>query len=340
MEPSLYPQARQANILVRSPLKLTHMEARIIALALGCIHSKSLELPQIRIPMKRIIPKAKSGPVYEQIDAACKTLMGKVVSIARTNSRGKMNIKNYGIISFMEIDEGTGYVTGNFAPEIKPFLLELASEYTTVEIETILTLKSAHAHRLYWVLTSWDDVGSWEVEIDALREQMVGTDDTAYTIFYDFKRYVLEPAIKELHDIGWMVGWEPIKAGRKVSKILFTIPKHIIPGNGQDASIIDITPPGRPKQKASDQLTLGIIAEMPTLHQRIIARLQKLQVSDAQIRTVLEYLGDDEASFTKLLKSTHQLLVNYETKSKVFDNIGGTTVNHLKTEFAGLFTRL
>ena len=41
-----------------------------------------------------------------------------------------MNIKNYGIISFMEIDEGTGFVTGNFAPEIKPFLLELASEYT------------------------------------------------------------------------------------------------------------------------------------------------------------------------------------------------------------------
>lgn len=338
MEISLYPQARQANILVRSPLKLNHIEARIIALALGCINSKSLELPQIRIPMKRVIPKAKSGPVYEQIDAACKTLMGKVVSIARTNSRGKMNIKNYGIISFMEIDEGTGYVTGNFAPEIKPFLLELASEYTTVEIETILTLKSAHAHRLYWLLTSWDDVGSWEVEIDKLREQMVGTEDTAYVIFYDFKRYVLEPAVKELHDIGWMVGWEPLKVGRKVTKILFTIPKHVIAGNNGEPRIIDITPKGR--QKQAEQLTLGIIAEMPSLHQRIVARLQKLLVTDAQIKTVLEHLGDDEASFTKLLKSTHQLLVNYETKSKVFDNIGATTVNSLKTEFPGLFSKL
>ncbi|MET4107636.1 replication initiation protein [Hymenobacter sp. UYP22] len=340
MEASLYPQARQANILVRSPLKLNHIEARIIALALGCIHSKSLELPQIRIPMKRIIPKAKSGPIYEQIDAACKTLMSKVVSIARTNSRGKMNIKNYGIISFMEIDEGTGYVTGNFAPEIKPFLLELASEYTTVEIETILTLKSAHAHRLYWVLTSWDDVGSWEVEIDNLREQIVGTEDTAYVIFYDFKRYVLEPAIKELHDIGWMVSWEPLKVGRKVTKILFTIPKHVIAGSTAEPPILDITPKGRPKHKQSAQLPLGILAEMPTLHQRIIARLQKLQVTDSQIRTVLEHLGDDEASYTKLLKSTHQLLVNYETKSKVFDNIGGATINHLKTEFAGLFSKL
>lgn len=340
MEPSLYPQARQANILVRSPLKLNHIEARIIALALGCIHSKSLELPQIRIPMKRIIPKAKSGPVYEQIDAACKTLMGKVVSISRTSSRGKMNIKNYGIISFMEIDEGTGYVTGNFAPEIKPFLLELASEYTTVEIETILTLKSAHAHRLYWVLTSWDDVGSWEVEIEKLREQMIGTEDTAYAIFYDFKRYVLEPAIKELHDIGWTIGWEPLKAGRKVSRIRFTIPRHVIAVNGQEPASIDITPQSRQKQKPSDQLPLGISAEMPTLHQRVIARLQKLQVSDSQIRTVLEHLGDDEARFTKLLKSTHHLLVSHETKSKVFDNIGGTTVNHLKTEFAGLFAKL
>ncbi|TGE03858.1 replication initiation protein [Hymenobacter fodinae] len=339
MEPTLYPQARQANILVRSPLKLNHIEARIFALSLGCINSKSLELPQIRIPMLRVIPKSKSGPVYEQIDAACKTLMSKVVSIAKTNSKGKMNIKNYGIISFMEIDEGTGYVTGNFAPEIKPFLLELASEYTTVEIETILTLKSAHAHRLYWLLTSWDDVGSWEVELDTLREQMVGTEDTAYTIFYDFKRYVLEPAVKELQDIGWMVSWEPIKVGKKVGKVLFTIPKHVI-AESTGPQTIDITPKGRAKQKQSDQLALGIISEMPTLHQRIVARLQKLQVTDAQIRTVLDYLGDDETKFTKLLKSTHQLLVNYETKSKVYDNIGGATINHLKTEIPGLFAKL
>jgi len=290
--------------------------------------------------MKRVIPKSKSGPVYEQIDAACKTLMGKVVSIAKTNSRGKMNIKNYGIISFMEIDEGTGYVTGNFAPEIKPFLLELASEYTTVEIETILTLKSAHAHRLYWLLTSWDDVGNWEVELDKLREQMVGTEDTAYTIFYDFKRYVLEPAVKELQDIGWMVSWEPLKVGKRVGKILFTIPKHIIADGNTGPQTIDITPKGKQKQKKSDQLTLGIVSEMPTLHQRIIARLQKLQVTDSQIKTVLEHLGDNEASYTKLLKSTHQLLVNYETKSKVFENIGGATVNHLKTELPGLFTKL
>jgi plasmid replication initiation protein len=242
METIVYPQARQANILVRSPLKLNHIEARIFALSLGCINAKSLELPQIRIPMNRVIPKSKSGPVYEQIDAACKSLMSKVVSIATANSKGKMNIKNYGIISFMEIDEGSGYVTGNFAAEIKPFLLELACEYTTVEIETILTLKSAHAHRLYWLLTSWDDVGTWEVELDTLREQMVGTEDTAYVIFYDFKRYVLEPAVKELQDIGWLVTWEPQKVGKKVGRILFTIPKHIITESTAGPHIIDITP--------------------------------------------------------------------------------------------------
>jgi large exoprotein involved in heme utilization and adhesion len=87
-------------------------------------------------------------------------------------------------------------------------------------------------------------------------------------------------------------------------------------------------------------LTLGILSEMPTLHQRIVARLQKLQVTDAQIQTVLKHVGDDEAQYTKLLKATHQLLVNYETKSKVFDNIGGVAINLLKTEIPGLFPKL
>ncbi|WP_165768315.1 replication initiation protein [Hymenobacter amundsenii] len=44
MPAPLYPRAYQANALVRAPLKLTHVEARIFALALGCIHQGQTEL--------------------------------------------------------------------------------------------------------------------------------------------------------------------------------------------------------------------------------------------------------------------------------------------------------
>lgn len=339
-----YPRAYQANALVRAPLKLTHIEARIFALALGCIHQGQTELPGIVIPLGRVITQKKGGSVYETVRDACKSLMSKVVTIESQTS-SKKRFQAYSIISYIDINEGTGLLTGNFAPEIKPFLLQLAEHYTNVEIETLLTLRSAHAHRLYWLLKSWDDVGTWEVVFATLRKQVLGDDnDVTYTLFYDFKRYVLEPALRELHSLGWMVTYEPLKEGKKVQAVCFTIPK---PQAGVDPTQLALpssptaVPPGKAKAAGKDkQMSLALPAELPTLQQRIVIRLQKLKITAAQIAHVLEFVGDDEAKIAKLMKVTHPLLRDYEAGNKVFDNLGGATVNLLKTEFPGLYPAL
>jgi plasmid replication initiation protein len=154
-QPVDYPRAYQANALVRAPLKLSNVEARLFALALGCIHQGQTELPGISIPISKVLRQKKGGSVYETIREACKGLMTKIVSIEAKN-KSKNRFTAYSIISFMDINEGTGLITGNFAPEIKPFLLQLAEHYTHVEIEILLLLRSAHAHRLFWLLKSWE----------------------------------------------------------------------------------------------------------------------------------------------------------------------------------------
>ncbi|GAA4492893.1 hypothetical protein GCM10023172_00720 [Hymenobacter ginsengisoli] len=334
---SEYPRAYQANALVRAPLKLTHVEARIFALALGCIHQGQTELPGIVIPLSRVLTQKKGGSVYETIRDACKSLMSKVVSIESQMGK-KKRFTAYSIISYIDINEGTGLLTGNFAPEIKPFLLQLAEQYTHVEIETLLTLRSAHAHRLYWLLKSWDDVGQWEVPFDKLRKQVLGDDnDVTYTLFYDFKRYVLEPAIRELHALDWLVAYEPLKEGKKVSAVRFTIPKPHSQLGGKELAL----PVAAGKTKPADkQMSLALAAELPTLQQRIVTRLQKLKLTLAQIEHVLEFMGDDEGKIAKLMKVTHPLLRDYEAGNKVFDNLGGATVNLLKTEFPSLYPSL
>jgi plasmid replication initiation protein len=335
---SLYPRAYQANALVRAPLKLTHIEARIFALALGCIHQDQTELPGISIPLSRVMTQKKGGSVYETIRDACKSLMSKVVSIESHNGN-KKRFTAYSIISYIDLNEGTGFLTGNFAPEIKPFLLQLAEQYTHVEIETLLTLKSAHAHRLYWLLKSWDDVGVWEVDFDKLRKQVLGDDnDVTYTLFYDFKRYVLEPALKELYSLGWVVTYEPIKEGKKVKGVRFTIPKPLAQLREEGAPPVLATSPAPGRARPVDkQMSLPLQTELPTLQQRIVTRLQKLKMTNAQIQHVLDFLGDDEVKIAKLMKVSHPLLRDFEAGNKVFDNLGGAAINLLKTEFPGLY---
>lgn len=336
---TLYPRAYQANALVRAPLKLTHVEARIFALALGCIHQDQTELPGISIPLSRVMTQKKGGSVYETIRDACKSLMSKVVSI-ESQSGNKKRFTAYSIISYIDINEGTGFLTGNFAPEIKPFLLQLAEQYTHVEIETLLTLKSAHAHRLYWLLKSWDDVGMWEVPFDTLRKQILGDDnDVTYTLFYDFKRYVLEPALRELHSLGWMVAYEPIKESKKVQAVRFSIPKPLARLAEDNQVVTPAKSRAAGKGKAVDkQMTLPLNAVgAPTLHQRIVTRLQKLKMTASQIQHVLDFIGDDEIKIAKLMKVSHPLLRDFETGNKNFDNLGGVTINLLKSEFPGLY---
>jgi hypothetical protein len=81
---SLHPLAYQANALVRAPLRLTNVEARIFTLALGCIHQGQTELPAIVIPLGRVLTQKKGGSVYETIREACKALVSKVVTIDAT----------------------------------------------------------------------------------------------------------------------------------------------------------------------------------------------------------------------------------------------------------------
>ena len=337
---ALHPRAYQANVLVRAPLKLTNVEARIFALALGCIHQGQTELPSIVIPLDRVMTKKKGGSIYETVRDACKGLMTKVVSL-ETQARGKNRFTAYSIISFLDLNEGTGLLTGNFAPEIKPFLLQLAEHYTHVEIETLLTLRSAHAHRLYWLLKSWDDVGNWEVGFDSLRRQMLGEkNEVTYLLFYDFKRYVLEPALQELHELGWMVSYKPLKGGKKVVAVRFHIPA---PSSKEPGPLILPLSVGSVKTaaaKAADaeqQMTLALPTDATTLQQRLVTRLLKLKLTKAQTQHVLDYLADDEARMGRLMKVTHPLLRDFETGNKAFDNLGGATINLLKTEFPGLY---
>ena len=336
-----YPRAYQANALVRAPLRLTHTEARIFALALGCIHQGQTELPGISIPLERVMTQKKGGSVYETIRDACKGLMSKVVSI-EARGKGKNRYTAYSIISYLDLNEGTGLLTGNFAPEIKPFLLQLAEHYTHVEIETLLTLRSAHAHRLYWLLKSWDDVGSWEVSFETLRKLILGDDnEITYTLFYDFKRYVLEPALREMHSLDWLVTYEILKEGKKVQSLRFLIPeshsaptsRYALPATGGEA----MTHPKRKGEVANKQMTLELPADASTLQQRIVTRLQKLRLTTGQIQHVLNFVGDDEPRMAKLMKLTHPLLRDYEAGNKAFDNLAGTAVNLLKSEFAGLY---
>lgn len=117
----------------------------------------------------------------------------------------------------------SGTVTVRFDDDMMPYLLELSKQdafYTHYQLKYVLPMKSQYAIRLYELLKSYQRNNyEWFFEIDALKKQL---NCENYKDFYDFRRWVLEPAVAEINEFTDIkIAWEPVKERRKVVRVTF-----------------------------------------------------------------------------------------------------------------------
>lgn len=325
-----------SNVLVRSKLSFNNVEARIFGLALTCIHASDLELPPISIDVRDVITSEKGGSVYASIKAAMDSLQKKTAAVETI--RGKRSTyTTYSLLDTLKYDTGTALITGKFAAAIAPFLVQLKSQFTRVEIETLLLLKSAHSHRLYWILKSYQSLGKCAIKVDKLRGMMLGEgNEDKYTAWYEFKRNVLEPAIKELHDLepAWLVSYAEKKRGKFIDEITFTIPPQ---------AMVEETKQDKPQHKTV--LTLDEIETYRDwLHRargehfvREYDRLQTIyKLSEYQSRMTLNSFSSDD-DFKRLLKTLDIVKEAIRTNAAM-KSVGAFTLATIKKEFPKIFS--
>lgn len=105
--------------------------------------------------------------------------------------------------------------------ELEPFLINLKEKFTKYELINVLTLHGKYTIRLYEILKSYLWLREWTVDITVLKDMI---NCKGYEQFKEFKRNVLEKSLKEINDFTDMqVDYEPIRRGRKISEIKFTI---------------------------------------------------------------------------------------------------------------------
>ena len=87
-----------------------------------------------------------------------------------------------------------------FADDIKPYLSELKSNFSSYKLKNIVQLKSIYAIRLYEWFISWSSQNQYykELEIAELREKLVL--DDKYSEISSLKKFVIEPAIKQINE--------------------------------------------------------------------------------------------------------------------------------------------
>jgi plasmid replication initiation protein len=209
----------KSNYLVNAICKLNELEQKIINVIISEIQptDKDFKDYEFKITEFMHLLGIKDKSTYKDIKEIIKGLMTKVLS---PEDAKKDEIFHW--ISYYGHEKGSGQITIQIHPKLKPYLLDLKNRFTEYQLKNILPMQSKYAIRLYEIIKSNEYKKEFALDVDRIKE-ILGIEEE-YELYADFKRKVILIAQREINaksDI--LFDFEEIKKGRKIVAIKFII---------------------------------------------------------------------------------------------------------------------
>lgn len=216
----------KANELIqRSRFSLTAQQQKIILAVISQVQpwDDDFKLYEFSIPdfCRAVGIDDDSGGNYSKLKNSIKAIADKSVWVTLDN--GKETLLRW--IEKPYIDPQNGTVQIKLDRDMKPYLLQIKSNFTRYELLWTLRFKSKYSTRLYELIKSvhYNELEEYgrDFTLDELRK-LLGAE--TYKLYREFRVHVLEPATAEINRYSdKTLTWEPIKRGRQVAAIHITI---------------------------------------------------------------------------------------------------------------------
>lgn len=162
-----------------------------------------------------------NGEHYADLKQAIKELSDKSIWVKMDDNRETLTRW----ISKAYIERNNGVIEIRLDEDLKPFLLNLKSNYTQYELFYALHFKSKYTIRLYELIQSihYDELNEYSrtYKVEDLQALL---DAEKYREYKNFKARVLAPAVQEINQYSEKnLSFSEIKRGRKVTNIELTI---------------------------------------------------------------------------------------------------------------------
>lgn len=219
----------KSNQIIEAGFKLTLNEQRVILACISQVNSteKLLETDTFELSAKSfsLLFSVSEERSYHALVDVTETLFNRYVVVENPVKHPKLKRLKVRWISSIGYMPNEGKISLCFAQNMLPYLSELKGQFTRYELQNIGNMTCIYSIRLYELLMQWRTTGKREVEIEWLKQQF--QIEKEYPRMYDFKKYVIEPAIKGINQHSdYSVSWTQRKTGRKVSHLTFTFDKQ------------------------------------------------------------------------------------------------------------------
>jgi plasmid replication initiation protein len=224
-----------SNALTRAGQGLSLTEKRLIMLAVSKLDSFKPVPFGVSISTKISAAEyveafeVDINTAYDQLQSGAKNLYNRsILFFTPAHKRNGQPIENQfkrntmRWVGRVEYDKGGGMVELFWWHEVLPHLTAIKKHFTSYQLKQTSALRSVYSWRLLELLMKYKNTGRAEYTIDDFHTSM----DVPPSFKGDFgqlKRRVIEPAVRELNDKdNWLLHCEPIKKGRKVTRLVFT----------------------------------------------------------------------------------------------------------------------
>ena len=216
------------NALIEASHKLSESEQRLVLLAIlkgreFCDSIEELKDKELIIHaedyMKAFGVERQSA--YESLKKAVLGLFEAKWGYRFVNSKGNIEVAYERFTQSAKYVENEATVKFMFANSIIPMLVELERNFTSYEIEQVANLQSRYAMRLYECLIRFKASKLLNITLDELRFRF-GLLDTEYKVMSDFKKRVLDMAVKDINaNTDITVSYDQHKQGRTITSFTF-----------------------------------------------------------------------------------------------------------------------
>lgn len=212
----------KSNTLLQHPLYKTSTELKIFSKIILAIRENPQE-DIFTFQVKNLIEDFNCHEdEYERLKKVAKGMFGKSVDINTSTDK----ICDLVVIFRRITIDKKGLITFKIEEDIKPFILELTSNFTQYYFENIARLKSNFSIRMYELLKQYEKIGNRKISVLSLRHFLNVSDDK-YKLYGNFKSKTILIAQKELKEkTDLCFDFEENRIGNKVVEINFIIMKN------------------------------------------------------------------------------------------------------------------
>jgi plasmid replication initiation protein len=194
---------RKSNNLVEGKYRFDIWEMRVFTKMLTMIFPDDEDFKEYRIYLKDVIDEfnlTTDRQAYKLLKAGAVKLMKKEIKVVRDTEEGEKEFLTYiavGLDSFTSKSQGS-YIDISFHPKMKPFLLQLQTQFLMYDVRNVLQLQSSFSVRIYELLKQYERIGRRTFTLTELKETLAVADK--YPLYANFKQRVILKAQEDLEN--------------------------------------------------------------------------------------------------------------------------------------------